>query len=283
VPQSLVPRGRADLSTVIAFVNRSIHPTPQDPSAKPKDFAWFAVRPVSGAHVRASAASICVCVILEQCEFRWRDATFPHISTAQVPFIVELMAMMVSQNKAYVLLDNQDVLGYLMPTVSAVRAMLCPEATQYADDRVVDNSSREARSLVLVILDLRVQQHLQHSQFHPEQQYQMPAQPAPPHGGWNGFGHATPSMHSSNQMPSAAHGYMPPFGPTPTQGSVLSQWTQPRQAPQPLPLPGSHPPHQPSFAEGWRGGSQPNAGWGTHSAPPHHQSGGGQGWGSRRY
>ena len=68
--------------------------------------------------------------------------------------MVELMSLMVSQNKAYVILDNADVLGYMMPTVPAVRAMLSPDATQYADDQPVDNSSRGARSLVLVIMDL---------------------------------------------------------------------------------------------------------------------------------
>jgi hypothetical protein len=58
ISQSLVPRGRADLSTVIAFVNKNIYPPAQDLSAKARDFAWFALRPVSGAHVRfASAAS----------------------------------------------------------------------------------------------------------------------------------------------------------------------------------------------------------------------------------
>jgi hypothetical protein len=46
VSESLILRGRADLSTVIAFVNRNILPTPQA-----KDFAWFALRPLSGAHV----------------------------------------------------------------------------------------------------------------------------------------------------------------------------------------------------------------------------------------
>lgn len=60
ISQSLVPRGRADLSTVIAFVNKNIYPSAQDPSAKAKDFAWFALRPVSGAHVRA----VCNCCIV---------------------------------------------------------------------------------------------------------------------------------------------------------------------------------------------------------------------------
>ncbi len=198
--------------------------------------------------------------------------------------------MMVSQNKAYVLLDNQDVLGYLMPTVSAVRAMLCPEAIQHADDRAEDHSSREARSLVLVVMDLRVPkpspQQLQQPRFRPEQQYQMPAQSATHHGGWNGFGHATP-LHSSNQIPSEVHSYVPPFGPPPTpQGSVLSHWGQPRQAPPLPPLSGPPPPHHappPPFAGGWREGSQPNSSWGAPPAPPHHNAGVGQGWGSRRY
>ncbi len=53
----MVPRGRADLSTVIAFVNKNIYPSAQDPSAKARDFAWFALRPVSGAHVRAVATA----------------------------------------------------------------------------------------------------------------------------------------------------------------------------------------------------------------------------------
>jgi hypothetical protein len=51
ISESLIPRGRADLSTVIAFVNRNILPTPQDTPTKAKDFAWFALRPLSGAHV----------------------------------------------------------------------------------------------------------------------------------------------------------------------------------------------------------------------------------------
>ncbi len=54
ISQSVVPKGRADLSTVIAFVNKNILPASQDLSAKAKDFAWFALRPVSGAHVRAN-------------------------------------------------------------------------------------------------------------------------------------------------------------------------------------------------------------------------------------
>jgi hypothetical protein len=60
ISQLLVPRGRADLTTVITFVNRNILPLPQDPSSKPKDFAWFALRPESGAHVRRPAAAICL-------------------------------------------------------------------------------------------------------------------------------------------------------------------------------------------------------------------------------
>jgi hypothetical protein len=39
----------------------------------------------------------------------------------QVPFMVELMLLVVSQNKAYVILDNADVLGYVMPTVKLHR------------------------------------------------------------------------------------------------------------------------------------------------------------------
>jgi hypothetical protein len=65
--------------------------------------------------------------------------------------MVELMAVMVSQNKAYVLLNNEDVIGYLMPTVPAVRAMLTPQSIAFADDAPADSSS-SARSLVLVIL-----------------------------------------------------------------------------------------------------------------------------------
>jgi hypothetical protein len=73
----------------------------------------------------------------------------------QAPFMVELMSTMVSQNKAYVLLDNPDVLGYLMPTVPAVRAMLTVKGIAFADNAPADSSS-SARSLVLVIVDLRV-------------------------------------------------------------------------------------------------------------------------------
>jgi hypothetical protein len=208
--------------------------------------------------------------------------------------MVELLSMMVSQNKAYVLLDNQEVLGYLMPTVPAVRAMLTPDAVQYADDAPAD-SSRSARSLVLVIMDLRVakppqQQQPMQAQYRHENQYQRPAQPTSAHGGWNGFGHAPP-VHSSHQVPSTAHGYTPSFGP-PMQGSVLSQWGQPRQA-QPLPPVPSchHQPHHaspPDFSEGWRGGAS-NVGWAAsaarppHNRPPAHNSGGQQGWGNRRY
>ncbi len=85
--------------------------------------------------------------------------------------MAELMSMMVSQNKAYVLLDNQEVLGYLMPTVPAVREMLTPDAVQYADDAPAD-SSRSARSLVLVIMDVRVAKP-------PQQQQPMPGSISP--------------------------------------------------------------------------------------------------------
>ena len=43
--------GRCDLSTVIDFVSRRIPRREQDTFAEAKDFAWFALRPVSGAHV----------------------------------------------------------------------------------------------------------------------------------------------------------------------------------------------------------------------------------------
>ncbi len=70
--------------------------------------------------------------------------------------MVELMSIMVQQNKAYVpvLSDNQDVLGYLMPTVPAVRAMLTVKGIAFADNAPADSSS-SARSLVLVIINLR--------------------------------------------------------------------------------------------------------------------------------
>jgi hypothetical protein len=56
VPESLAPVGRADLSTVISFVTKSMQSSHADPVTK--DYAWFAVRPVSGAHVRVFRASI---------------------------------------------------------------------------------------------------------------------------------------------------------------------------------------------------------------------------------
>jgi hypothetical protein len=66
ISQSVVPKGRADLSTVIAFVNKNILPAPQDLSAKAKDFAWFALRPITGAHVRANFGCRVVVAIAEE-------------------------------------------------------------------------------------------------------------------------------------------------------------------------------------------------------------------------
>jgi hypothetical protein len=189
--------------------------------------------------------------------------------------------MMASQNKAYVIIDNPDCAAYMMPTVSVVRAMLSREAIELADDNAVENTSRDARSLVMVVLDLRVQKPPQHQlPYRTEQQYQMHAQPSSAHGAWNGFGQAS-QMHPSHQIPAAVHGYMPSFAPPPVQGSVLSQWGQPRQAQPPPPGP---PPTQ--YAEAWMAPqSGANASWGAqpaHSAPPP-RSAGGQGWGGRRY
>jgi hypothetical protein len=194
--------------------------------------------------------------------------------------MVELMTMMVEQNKAYVLLDNQDVLGYLMPTVASVRAMLSPEAVQYADDKPVDSSSSTARSLVLVVMDLRVQKPLppppqqqQQSTYRQDQQYQQSAHSASAHGSWSSYG--LPMLPP--QMSAAALGYPP------TQGSVLSHWGQSRQvAPQPPP-PGPHSLlHAPPPPYAFRG-AQSSASWGGPPAPNSSNPGAGHSWANRRY
>ena len=75
VSESLILRFRADLSNVIAFVNRNILPTPQDTTTKAKDFAWFALRPVSEAHV-----SIQSTMLLRQRVSLWHSS---HVSSDQ--------------------------------------------------------------------------------------------------------------------------------------------------------------------------------------------------------
>ena len=147
-------------------------------------------------------AASCVCFIFAACLSR------PLMRALQVPFTVELMNSMVQKSKTYVLLDTKDVLVYLMPTVPAVRAILARDAIQHADDNAADVSSTEARSLVLVIIDLRVQRPPQQQQPHhlQQQHYQMSAQPAAAHGVWNGAPYMPPN-HALQQLPVAVHSY----------------------------------------------------------------------------
>ena len=79
VPESLAPVGRADLSTVVSFVTKSMLPSHADPVTK--DYAWFAVRPISGAHVRvlhASVALVSFCSLLRVVAAHARSAGSVH-------------------------------------------------------------------------------------------------------------------------------------------------------------------------------------------------------------
>ena len=153
--------------------------------------------------------SPCACfIIAASCLSLVLMAMEPLMRVLQVPFTVELMNSMVQKSKTYVLLDTKDVLIYLMPTVPSVRAILSPDAIQHADDdKPADSSSRDARSLVLVIIDLRIQRPPQQQPHHlHHQHYQMPGEPAAAHVGWNG-GAQMPPMHPAQQLPAPVHSY----------------------------------------------------------------------------